>query len=451
MKKTLFIFILLLKSLYSSYAKDYEIAENLLMHYMEGEISLDELAMVMEYDEDNPIALIEKVKLTISNKSLHNIRDLLERSQWVTEESKVLYLEIIYQLRDYSSVIDFFSKNKFPINLDASFYFKIIDSYLRLEQTDYALELFNLYKVEFGNSIEFKELEYLLFKDTKVLDRIYYDFEGYNSVIRLYNRLNDDNLFELFIYRLIDKVDNKMILNYKLLRFITTHFSIEFDGEVLLDNNSDGLTDAILTFNKNLLISKHVDLDQDNVMDFSLKLNSGVPQSIKLNNIEIVYNTYPYIYSLHITEEKSLIYTFPEYRYQYKFNNPLFNKPNIQVFETKLSNLSIETIQEYLDDKLIRSMKYINRRDYLVYDDYRNNNYSSITHYIDGEIYRRLWDLNYDGIFDYFEMYDNQKLVLTAYSQSGNVERIDKLEIYTDTNSQYLKEISFNWNNLDAN
>lgn len=445
MNKILLLTILSLTLYTNSWADDVEIAENLLNFYMSDNLQLDDIEKVMEFDSDNSIALIEKVKLIRNKTSLYTIRDLLEKSNLITEYSKVMYIDTLYKLKDYGGIKQYYNDNIFSTDLPVSFYYKVINSLIFLEEYDRAVDLFTLYHNYFRKTTEFLELEFLLFQNRNVLDELYNQSE-FTVLIRLYNRVEMDELFELYIYRFVNTLHEKIVINYKILDLLISKFSYKYDGIILLDVNSDSIVDTELLFKNNVLFSKKIDLDQDYIDDYRLLLRDGFPLSVKYNNKEIIFSNYPYIDSVIVEENDITKYKLSENRYPYKLINPITHYPDLSIFSHNINKLSLDWIEEYNKGVLKKRYYYINDRDYLIFEDYRDNNYFKVSHYIDGMLYRSLTDLDYDMIFDFYELFNSDELILSAYSENGDPQRIDKLEIFSESNSKYIKEISFNWN-----
>lgn len=446
MKKTVLLLILCLTLYVNSWTEDREIAEQLLQYYMSEDLDLEDLDKVMEFDNENSIALIERVKLTRNEISLYTIKELLEKSNLITEYSKIMYMDTLYQLKDYAGVILFYTENDFSTDLPVSFYYRIINSYIYLDDFDRAIELFSLYKSYFNKTVEFLELEYLLFRSRVVLDQLMSQ-EEYSVLIKLYNRdqINDE-LLELYLYRIIHDLNENIIGNYKFLSFITSNYSLDYNGIMYLDNNSDSIIDTELVFNNNIVLSKKIDMDQDNIEDYTLQLESGLPQSIRFSNKEVFFKTYPYLDTVYICDVTDKKYKLSDKKYRYHINNPITNNPSLEIFDTDVNKLTVDWIEEYSNNILTRRYFYLNKSDYLIFEDYRDGIYYMISHYIDGVLYRSLMDLDYDTIFDLYEQYDSDSKVLSAYSKNGDPLNIDKLEIHIERDSDFLKEISFNWN-----
>lgn len=445
MKKILLQITLLLSLNCISWANDIDIAEKLLRYYMSVDLQLDDLEKVMEFDNENSIALIEKAKLLGNNISLYDVKSLLERSKFVTELSKVMYIETLYQLKDYNGLVQFYNVNIFSTDLPAAFYYRVINSFIYLEEYENAKELYSQYQSSFKNTIEFLELGFLLFRDKAILDELLYK-QQYTVIIRLYNRVEMDDLLELYIYSFVDDLDNLVIGNYKLLNLLTSRFSMQYNDFMLLDNNSDSIVETEMNFKNNVLLSKQIDFDQDNIQDYTLLLDDGIPVSIMLNNKKILFKTYPYVDTVIINESDVVKYKIPHKLYRYELINPLLFNPDLHVFDIDIKNISLDWIKEYDNETLKKKIYYITDKDYLIYEDYRGNHYYKISHFVNGVLYRSLMDLDYDNIFDFYELYNSDRKVLSAYSKNGDPQNIDNIEMNLESDSKYVKEISFNWN-----
>lgn len=445
MKKILLQITLLLSLNCISWANDIDIAEKLLRYYMSVDLQSDDLEKVMEFDNENSIALIEKAKLLGNNISLYDVKSLLERSKFVTELSKVMYIETLYQLKDYNGLVQFYNVNIFSTDLPAAFYYRVINSFIYLEEYENAKELYSQYQSSFKNTIEFLELGFLLFRDKAILDELLYK-QQYTVIIRLYNRVEMDDLLELYIYSFVDDLDNLVIGNYKLLNLLTSRFSMQYNDFMLLDNNSDSIVETEMNFKNNVLLSKQIDFDQDNIQDYTLLLDDGIPVSIMLNNKKILFKTYPYVDTVIINESDVVKYKIPHKLYRYELINPLLFNPDLHVFDMDIKNISLDWIKEYDNETLKKKIYYITDKDYLIYEDYRGNHYYKISHFVNGVLYRSLMDLDYDNIFDFYELYNSDRKVLSAYSKNGDPQNIDNIEMNLESDSKYVKEISFNWN-----
>lgn len=445
MKKIILLTILLASLNSLLWSDDISIADNLLNYYLDRDLELEDLNKVMEFNSENSIALIEKAKLIKGKISLYRVKSLLERSTFVTENSKVMYVNTLYQLKDYTTLIEFYNSNDFSTDLPVIFYYQLINSLIFLNKYEDAKELYSKYHSYFKKTTEFLELGYLLIHDRGTLDELL-KREAYSAIIRLYNRVNHDDLLELYIYRFIDKLDSKVVANYKLLNLLLSIYSMRFDGNMTLDTDSDGIIDTEMIFDNNILVSKEIDLDQDDVYDYSLVLKNGIPLSMEFQGKRVLFINYPYIDSVITNEGYTIHYKLSETQYKYIIKNPIIQIPDLKVFDIDMKDINVDWIKEF-DEKNLTKMTYVlNKSDYLVYEDYRDSRYYKISHYVNGVLYRSLMDLDYDTIFDYFELYNSDSLLLSAYSKNGDMKNIDKLEMSSESDEKNIEEISFNWN-----
>lgn len=426
-------------------ANDIEIADKLLNYYIDLGINRERLEMVLEFDPDNSLALIEEAKLLGYESDVFSLKSLLEKSYLITEESKILYIEILYRLKLYNELLAFYKNNLFPALLSSEIYFFIIDSYIRVDLIDQAKILYDRLNVFYNDDHNFTELNYLLYKDDKTLERLYYDFNDYNAIIRLFTRVEHDELTELYLYKLLPQYLNEDLTgNYKLNTLITAQYNTHLHGTYELDNNADRVIDTQLTFNNHILVSKKVDNDQDGIYELQIHFIDGLPSKILINKSIIIYDHYPFVSHVYKYDEKKT-YNVKGKTFPYILDDPILNDNSMLFNEIDIKKHQLKSIDSFFNNQLATKLYYLNNNDYLIYGDYINGNYHSVSHYLDGELFRVLIDLDYNEIFDYYEIYRDREMILSAYSPQGDRENIEVLKGISHDYSAFIEEISFNW------
>lgn len=452
-KKLLVIYILLNTSLFSVDNAD-KIISKQLNKIFGDDITLDQIERVLEFDNNNRNALIQKAFYMDSDDiSLNISNDILKNIDIDSLESKLHYISILYRLKKYEEIIEFSNNiNVNTLNSSDTLYF-IADSYIRIGSLTKSQAIIQMAKHQFPSDQRFYELSYVLSKDRKILYSISTLNNPLQSFIRLYNRVSDilpELTLEVLIESELSKLDNSLLEtyvgNYKVLKILFKNTNINlFNGLYRLDVDSDSYPDTIFKVNNGIIEYKGFDRDSDNVIDYEIFLENSIPSSIVIDGNILKYDEYPYIDYVSIKGTERITYDLYK-RYTKKRVTSLTGPVDLKLVVDDIPKLKLIGKSYYKNKNLIKKIIYKNNNSFIVYSEPNIHGKFDKCLYLYNDIIKSgLRDLNSDGIFDLCEIYENGELVATAYSETGKNDEVTYIENYSSFESDYTDRIDFYW------
>ena len=274
-----------------------------------------------------------------------------------------------------------------------------------------------------------------------------------SDLIYLYREIFGDTPF----YFAHMQIDSPLIIESRNL--MVRSFSDESleDGVYFGDYNFDGVSDEILSVTGNELTFLK-DTNQDNITDLSIHFSNGIPTDIYLNKgdtgYNFIYSEYPYLEEIHYSNQslKRIYKIFPGTIY-----TPLKDLDN---FNWKYNRERLSTIETFtLTPVDLLSLSYLfeeyfsgNTNIFRIYtlkngeitgfkEDSDNNGF--FDHFLDISAWlpqRGRRDLDYDGVIDILEYYEDGKISGIAVDWNNN----GKPEYLEDWSVLNIKSWDFN-------
>lgn len=411
-------------NLFSISQHDKRIAEALIQST--NKITIEILDEVLEYDPENQYAIKEKVKLLYFKNEINKVITLIENVDNYDKEIWFIDLELNYRLGNHKEICS--TANKYRENDSEKALFYIIDSFIRIGADSLALEILYEHLLVNPYSVLLNELNFLLTKDSGSLRILRESLEGYNSILRLYNRLNEEERGHSLLEKVI-KYDSKnyefddirkLIFNYKTIPFFRNYIDENVSGVFYFDKNSNTFIDTVFDINKGVLNRKSIDLNGDGLFENELFLNNGLPNRIIYYDNELFYKNYPYVDRI-ITKNKSITTLH------------FFNNKSIYRIEKLLDDIVIP-VKNYdnNEDVDIKEIQYDNSYEKWEYradntivkfiDEENNNIFSHIVLEIDNKPVSGVKDLDFDGVYDIHEKYLGGELIGSGFFIDGTYE-----------------------------
>lgn len=454
MKNKLFIIILLLSSyLYSLESADQEISKKMMKVFGE-DISLEQIEKVLEFDNTNREALIKKAIYMDNDKvSLSISKDILKNIDMEEVESKLHYISILYRLKEYEELISFSEKINLNVLNSADTLYFLSDSYIHQSDFITAKDIIKIATHQFPYDQRFLELLYQITLDRKILTLISNLNKPLQSYIRLYNRI-DTKLSKLTLEVLIENEIKKLdissfinfIGNYEVIKILLNSIDTnKLNGLYKLDIDSDSYPDTLLKVENGIIEYKGFDRDRDNVIDYEIFLENSIPKSVVIDGNILSYGKYPYIDYISMSGNERITYNLFKNYTKYKLPD-LIEPVDFNLIVDNVPKMKLINKSYYLDDKLLKKIIFKDFDSYLLYSEpNKNKDFDKCLFVKNDIIISGLRDLNSDGIFDLCEVYQEGKLIGSAFSATGKTEDITFIETYDGSKEEILNKVDFQW------
>lgn len=430
MKLIILIFFILISllPLYSLDSLDKKISANLYDIYGET-ITISEIDKILEFDHANEFAIIKKSELlNKNNRSLLDVKSLLESTYLEDFSSRKLYLFTLFRLGLYSEVIDFLKNIEIKTIGDADTLYYITESYYRLGFNELLTMPLETALYQFTDDQRFIELKFLQSENISDLIPLYKWKNRLSSYIRIYSRTNNliiKSMIKDLIIADLKNMNKKDLSgyygNYEILPIIKSVFNnSEFDGTFYLDNNNDTFSDIKLEFNNGNLLYKGIDSNYDNIYDFEIYFDHNIPVKFHRGKSYISYSSYPNIDYIYIDNGFDNVIVYTLFKNSADFIIPKnTDLDSFKTLEKSIDKLMLTTKLYFKQGRLYSLWEYKDHGSYLVYSQKnRLGSFDECLFYEKNILKYGLRDFDSDGYFDIYDIYNNGVILNSIYNNS---------------------------------